>query len=277
MSNQVSRTVRCSGTASTPHFDLAGWTQRVRTTVHRTVFQGHLMTEIGRPCLSSVTRQQWYMSKAGDSLSLIARTDGSPACSMFAIRLAFGVILQVPSLLRSPARRVANWEEISGGIAGGESYLAIRWKFCRLVSAIGRELARDEAPTKYRAAAAAGRAWRQAKRRRPACLAQTPAPCAYPTAGMQGACSPEQGTTCLGTGIPTKLTCVRRMRRSTDRSLTHRAIVLARELRVLLHFEPLCRRSAHNTTTGQWRSQVNGAVSTRDPTVDSRRAHTSAA
>ena len=80
------------------------------------------MAKIGRPGLPSDKRQQvWERWKAGDSISMIAQAVGSPAGSVFSILLPFGDVYQAPQRRRDIAIRFAEREEISRGLAMGES------------------------------------------------------------------------------------------------------------------------------------------------------------
>lgn len=81
------------------------------------------MAKIGRPGLPSERRQQvWEMWKVGHSISDIAREVGSPPGSIFSILLPFGGIYQAPQRRRSGCLTLSDREEISRGLAVGESY-----------------------------------------------------------------------------------------------------------------------------------------------------------
>jgi len=84
------------------------------------------MAKIGRPGLPSDRRQQvWEMWKVGHSISDIAREVGSPPGSIFSILLPFGGIYQPPQQRRPGCLTLADREEISRGLAVGESYRSI--------------------------------------------------------------------------------------------------------------------------------------------------------
>ena len=231
------------------------------------------MAKIGRPGLPSTKRQQvWEMWKAGESLSTIAQAVGSPAGSIFSILLPFGGVYQAPQRRRSAALSLDDREEISRGLAAEESYRSIGRRIGRPTSTVSREVARNRGVVKYRAVDADDRAWRRAKRPKTCRLAQQPALCAYVDARLRENWSPEQIAGALRKLNPTGET-MRVSHETIYRSLYIDARgVLARDLRAHLRSGRPMRRSVHNTVTGQWRSQIKGAVSIaeRPATVEDR-------
>jgi IS30 family transposase len=231
------------------------------------------MAKIGRPGLPSMKRQQvWEMWKAGDSLSMIAQTLGSPAGSIFSILLPFGGVYQAPQRRRSTALSMDDREEISRGVAADESYRSIGRRIGRPASTVSREVARNRGIVKYRAVDADDRAWRRAKRPKTCRLAQQPTLCAYVDARLRENWSPEQIAGALRNLNPTGET-MRVSHETIYRSLYIEARgVLARDLRAHLRSGRPIRRSVHNTVSGQWRSQIKGAVSIaeRPVTVEDR-------
>lgn len=220
------------------------------------------MAKIGRPGLPSDKRQEvWERWKAGDSISVIAKAVGSPPGSIFSILLPFGGCYQAPQRRRVTALSVQEREEISRGVAAQESYRSIGRRLGRPASTISREIARNRGARKYRALDADDRAWRRAKRPKACHLAQQPALCAYVGERLRDDWSPEQIAGVLKQQYPT----------GSPMRVSHETIykslfiesrgVLARELRAHLRSGRPMRRSVHNTTTGQWRSQIKGAVS----------------
>jgi IS30 family transposase len=223
------------------------------------------MAKIGRPGLPSDKRQEvWERWKAGDSISVIAQAVGSPGGSIFSILLPFGGIYQPPQRRRATALTPAEREEISRGLAAQESYRTIGQRLGRPASTISREVARNRGASKYRALDADDRAWRRAKRPKPCLLAQRPALAAYVADRLREDWSPEQIAGMLRKQYPD----------GSPMRVSHETIyrtlfvegrgVLARELRAHLRSGRPLRRSVHNTTTGQWRSQIKGAVSIRE-------------
>ena len=117
---------------------------------------------------------------------------------------------------------------------------------------------------KYRAVDADDRAWRRAKRPKPCLLARRPVLAAYVRDRLREDWSPEQIAGTLkkhhsaGSAMRVSHETIYRTLFVESRG------VLARELRAHLRSGRPLRRSVHNTTTGQWRSQIKDAVSIRD-------------
>ena len=231
------------------------------------------MAKIGRPGLPSDKRQQvWEMWKRGDSISVIALAVGSPSGSIFSILLPFGGIYQAPQRRRSTALSLTEREEISRGLAAAESLRSIRRRLGRAPSTISREITRHRGRQKYRALEADDRAWRRAKRPKPCVLAQRPALCAHVADRLRADWSPEQIAGTLAKDHPVG-SLMRVSHETIYKSLYIESRgVLARELRAHLRSGRPMRRNVHNTVTGQWRSQIKGAVSIaeRPPEVADR-------
>ncbi len=223
------------------------------------------MAKIGRPGLPSDKRQQvWEMWKAGKSITVIAQTVGSPAGSIFSILLPFGGIYQPPPRRRTTALTLAEREEISRGAAAKESMRAIGRRLGRPASTISREIARNRGIAKYRATDADDRAWRRAKRPKPCLLARHPVLAAYVRDRLREDWSPEQIAGTLRKHYPAG-GAMRVSHETIYRTLfVESRGVLARALRAHLRSGRPLRRSVHNTTAGQWRSQIKGAVSIRE-------------
>ena len=231
------------------------------------------MANIGRPGLPSEKRQQvWEMWKAGDSMSVIAEAVGSPAGSIFSILLPCGGIYQAPQRRRATALSIADREDISRGVAAQESLRAIGRRLGRPASTISRELARNRGVATYRAVDADDRAWRRAKRPKPCLLAQRPVLASFVADRLREDWSPEPIAGTLKQQYPDG-SAMRVSHETIYKTLfVESRGVLARELRAHLRSGRPMRRSVHNTTTGQWRSQIKGAISIRDrpPEVEER-------
>lgn len=223
------------------------------------------MAKIGRPGLPSNKRQQvWEMWKAGESLSVIAQTVGSPPGSIFSILLPFGGLYQPPQRRRATALSLADREEVSRGVAAQESLRSIGRRLGRPASTISREIARNRGRHAYRAVDADDRAWRRAKRPKPCLLAQRPALATYVADRLREDWSPEQIAGTLKKHHPAG-SAMRVSHETIYKTLfVESRGALARELRAHLRSGRPIRRSVHNTTTGQWRSQIKDAVSIRD-------------
>lgn len=106
--------------------------------------------------------------------------------------------------------------------------------------------------------------WRRAKRPKPCLLAQHPALAAYSADRLREDWSPEQIAGTLKQHHPAG-SAMRVSHETIYKTLfVESGGVLAREPRAHLRSGRPIRRSVHNTTTGQWRSQIKDAVSIRD-------------
>ena len=231
------------------------------------------MAKIGRPGLPSEKRQQvWELWRGGASISVIAQAVGSPPGSIFSILRPFGGIYQPPQRRRVGALTLPEREEISRGLATGESLHAIGRRLERAPSTISREIARNRGARKYRAVDADDRAWRRAKRPKACLLAERPTLCAYVSARLREDWSPEQISGTL-----------RKMHPDDPMMwISHETIyktlfiasrgALAAELRKHLRSGRPMRRNPKNTVKGQHRCEIKGAVSIADrpPEVEDR-------
>jgi len=220
------------------------------------------VAKIGRPGLPSDRRQQvWELWKTGASISEIARTVGAAPGSIFSILLPFGGYYQAPQRRRPGTLTLAEREEISRGLAAGESLRSIGRRLGRPASTISREIARNKGANRYRAIAADDRAWRRARRPQKCKLARNPVLRGYVAARLREDWSPEQIAGTLRKRHPAGS----RMRVSHETIYKSLFIqsrgVLAKELQKHLRSGRAIRRSVHNNVTGQWRSQIKDAVS----------------
>jgi IS30 family transposase len=220
------------------------------------------VVKIGRPGLPSDRRQEvWERWKAGDSISEISRAVGSPPGSIFSILLPFGGIYQPAQRRRPGTLTIAEREEISRGLAAGESSRCIARRLGRSASTITREVAKNKGPRRYRAVDADDRAWRRARRPKTCLLAQRPQLREVVAAKLAEDWSPDQIARWLA----------KRYEPGSLMRVSHETIykslfiqsrgVLAKELQKHLRSQRPIRRSVHNTVTGQWRSPIADAVS----------------
>ena len=121
----------------------------------------------------SVQEQEelWQRWRQGESLRLIARRMGKRGPSIRAFVLQTGGIQQRPPQRAARSLTAAEREEISRGVAAGESGRQIAAQLGRAPSTVSRELARNGGRTRYRAQAADAAAFRRAQRPKPAKLA----------------------------------------------------------------------------------------------------------
>jgi IS30 family transposase len=220
------------------------------------------VAKIGRPGLPSVRRQEvWDRWKAGESISDISRAVGSPPGSIFSIFLPFGGIYQAPQRRRPGTLTVADREEISRGLAAKESIRSIGRRLGKAPSTISREIARNGGATRYRAVDADDRSWRRARRPKPCLLSQRPRLCGFVADRLAEDWSPEQISGFLSKNYA-RGSEMRVSPETIYKSLFIQSRgVLKKELQKHLRTKRPIRRSAKNTVTGQWRSQIRDAVS----------------
>jgi IS30 family transposase len=223
------------------------------------------MAKLGRPGMSDELRQRlWQLWASGKSLSEIARAIGHPPGSIFTIIKQTGGYVPPPRRRRAGTLTLQDREEISRGLARGDSMRQIGRTLGRPASTISREIARNRGRKMYRAVDGNDRAWRRARRPKRCLLATNPVLRAYVAARLREDWSPEQIAGTLK----------KRYRAGSRMQVSHETIykslfvqsrgVLAKELQQHLRSRRPTRRNIHNTVTGQWRSQITDAVSIRE-------------
>jgi DNA-binding CsgD family transcriptional regulator len=131
------------------------------------------VARLGRPGLSAVRKKElWDRWKAGESISDIARALKKPPGSIHGVLKATGGI--APPRRRRSRRKLTliEREEISRGLASGESMRAIAARLGRSASTVSREVGRNGGRRNYRALKADERAWEQALRPKRRLLAE---------------------------------------------------------------------------------------------------------
>jgi len=209
-------------------------------------------------------KELWERWKAGESISDIARALRKPPGSIHGVLKANGGI--VP-----PRRRRPKWmlslterEEISRGLASGESMRAIAARLGRSASTVSREVGRNGGRKDYRAAMADEKAWQRARRPKRYLLAKNDSLCDVVAKKLEEDWSPEQISGWLKT----------RYRDNGAMYVSHETIyrtlfvqargVLKKELLAHLRSGRMMRRGRHATTRGQPRGQIKEAVSIRE-------------
>src|SRR5215211_8227487 len=125
--------------------------------------------------LSAVEQDEvWQRWRRGESLRLIARRLGKRGPSVRAFVLQTGGVQCPPPRRAARALLLAEREEISRGLAAGESCRVIARRLGRAPSTVSREVARNGGRRCYRAQAADGAADRRARRPKPAKLVLQP-------------------------------------------------------------------------------------------------------
>jgi IS30 family transposase len=133
------------------------------------------VAQIGRPGLSTSQKaEMWRRWKRSESHSGIGRALGKQPASIHGTIRIHGGIAPLP---RKRSARALSWEEreeISRGIAAGDSMRAIAVSIGRATSTVSREIARNGGTKKYRASLADEAAWDRARRPKCCRLATVP-------------------------------------------------------------------------------------------------------
>jgi IS30 family transposase len=208
--------------------------------------------------------QLWEMWGSGKSFSEISRAIGHPPGSIFTVIKQTGGYVPRPRRRRPGTLALSEREEISRGLARGDSVRQIARVLGRAPSTVSREVARNRGSRKYRAIDADDRAWRRARRPKACLLARDPVLRAYVADRLAEDWSPEQIAGVLARDAPIG-TGVRVSHETIYKSLFVQSRgVLAKQLQQHLRSGRPTRRNIHNTVTGQWRSQIKDAVSIRE-------------
>lgn len=219
------------------------------------------MGRIGRPGLPEQERRRvWELWKAGKTYSEISRIVGVPPGSIFSILQPRGGIYHPAPTPRTTALALPEREEISRGIASGESLRAIASRLGRAPSTISREIQKNGGIAKYRAISAQHRAARRAKRPQPLKLETDTVLRDYVSEKLEEFWSPEQIAGRLRLEYPDDPT----------RWISHEAIyrgvylnsvrrALPKKIHHCLRRRRPLRHSRYHTTSGQWRSQIKQA------------------
>src|SRR5678816_4091996 len=145
------------------------------------------MAKRGRAGLSHEQKAQlWARWKAGDSVSDIARSLEVAGPRGHHVLACSGGIVPVKHKRSSRALRLDEREEISRGIAAGDSLRRIAARLQRPVCTVSRELSRNGGRCAYRANEADASAWQRAGRPKRCRLAANAA-LRYVVAGKLGA------------------------------------------------------------------------------------------
>ncbi len=231
------------------------------------------MARIGRPGFSDERRQElWDRWAAGETISEISRAMDKPPGSVFTILRSNGGVVPCPRRHRDGSLTLAEREEISRGLAAGESLRSIARRLERSPSTVSREVTRNKGRHRYRAIDADDRAFYKAKRRRPCLLAQRPVLARFVAARLAEEWSPEQIAGHLA----------RTFGKDSEMYVSHETIyktlfiqsrgVLRRDLQQHLRTRRPIRRNRRASTKGQHRSVIQDlvSISERPPEVEDR-------
>lgn len=103
------------------------------------------MAKMGRPGMSDELRAQlWAMWGSGKSFSEISQVVGHPPGSIFTVVKQTGGYVPAPRKRRAGSLRLVDREEISRGLARGESVRHIARTLGRAPSTVSREIGRNK-------------------------------------------------------------------------------------------------------------------------------------
>ena len=221
------------------------------------------MARLGRPGLSDAQKQDvWQQWKRGQSLSDIARGQGKAPASIYGILIANGGFVPPLRSRSDRALTLADREEISRGLACGQSLRQIARSLARPASTISREVERHGGRGHYRASDADERAWDSARRPKACRLATHPRLRRLVASKLAERWSPEQIAAWLKLEFPTEES-LRVSHETIYRSLFIQARgVLKKELRDHLRTRRKMRRS--KLATSMPRGGIVDAISIRE-------------
>lgn len=231
------------------------------------------MAQLGRPGLSPQGKAElWRRWKEGESLSDIARALKKGGGSIFGVlRLRGGIAPAV----RRRSRRALSYEEreeISRGIAAGDSCRMIAARVQRSPSTVSREISKNGGEDRYRAGGADEKAWDRARRPKKCLLATNRRLRSIVASKLKLQWSPQQIAGWLKTQFPD----------NSELQISHETIyrtlfvqargALKKELQRHLRSGRVMRHARTATRKGQTRYQVIDAVSIRErpPEVEDR-------
>ena len=224
------------------------------------------MARLGRPGgLSAAGKKElWERWRAGESISDIARALQKAPGSIHGMIEATGGFSPPEQRRRGCALTPAEREEISRGLAAGESLRAIAARLSRPASTVCRELNRNGGRRNYRAQKAEERASKRARRPKRCLLAINDRLRELVAAKLEADWSPQQISGWLKREYPSE-EAMRVSHETIYRTLFVQARgALKRELLAHLRSRRMMRRSRRASTRGQPRGQIKEAVSIRE-------------
>jgi IS30 family transposase len=149
----------------------------------------------------------WVRWQRGERMGAIARAQGVSERAIRKRLQRWGGI--VPVARTRPARALTSTEreEISRGLAAGQSFAAVGRQLGRPTSTVSREVERNGGRAGYRAREAEAAAWRRARRPKPCRLARLGWLRQLVTRGLERRWSPEQIAAWLKRTYPDRPTC----------------------------------------------------------------------
>jgi IS30 family transposase len=232
------------------------------------------VARLGRPGGLSEARKQelWERWKAGESISDISRALKKPPGSIHGMLKATGGIAPPQRLRPRWMLSLAEREEISRGLASGDSMRAIAARLGRATSTVSREVNRNGGRQDYRATVAEERAWHRARRPKRCLLAMNDLLRDVVANKLKEDWSPQQISGWLKRRYP-NAEAMRVSHETIYRTLFVQARgALKRELLAHLRSGRMMRKGRHASTAGQRRGQIKEAVSIceRPPEAEDR-------
>ncbi len=231
------------------------------------------MAQLGRPGLSPKEKAElWRRWKAGESLSDIARVLKKGGGSIFGVLRLRGGIAPSPRRRSPIALTREEREEISRGVAAGETMRTIATRIKRAPSTVSRELSRNGGESRYRAGAADEKAWERARRPKKCLLATNGKLRSVVASKLNMQWSPQQIAGWLKTEFP----------KNRNLHISHETIYLTlfvqargalkKELQQHLRSRRVMRHARTATNKGQTRYRIVDAVSIseRPPAIEDR-------
>ena len=232
------------------------------------------MARLGRPGgLSAAGKKElWERWRAGESISDIARALQKAPGSIHGMIEATGGFSPPERHRRRYALTPAEREEISRGLATGESLRAIAARLGRSASTVCREVNRNGGRNRYRATKADEKAWERARRPKRCLLSVNDRLRDLVAQKLKADWSPEQISGWLKRKYPSD-EAMYVSHETIYRTLFVQARgALKRELLAHLRSKRLMRKGRRASTRGQPRGQIKEAVSIRErpPEVEDR-------
>ncbi|HET6554313.1 MAG TPA: IS30 family transposase [Dyella sp.] len=228
---------------------------------------------MGRPGLSdSQKKELWRRWKDGQTLSEIGVALCRQAGSIHGVLSLRGGIAPIDRRRSALTLTLTEREEISRGLAAGQSIRSMAAALGRSPSTVSREIARNGGAQRYRASDADEAAWKRALRPKQCRLALLPRLRQVVAARLAERWSPDQIAGWLVEEFPDDM-AMRVSHETIYRSLFVQARgVLEKELVSYLRSRRMMRRAKASTTKGQPRGRIIDAISIRDrpPEVDDR-------
>ena len=208
--------------------------------------------------------QLWAHWHEGASINGIGRLIGISGASVHGYLSKYGGFRPPERTRRANHLTGAEREEISRGVAAGESVRSIARALGREPSTITRELSRNGGRTSYRATLAEERAWYCARRPKPCRLKQNKRLCARVEAKLRKNWSPEQISGWLVETYPSD----ERMRVSAETIYKTLFIqsrgALNKDLKAHLRTKRLFRQALTKTLKGKGHTSIVDGVSIRE-------------